>query len=149
MSSPSKLRVLFICIGNSCRSPMAESLARRDAADVIEASSAGLFPLGAVAELTTRTLRKNGCPVDNLSSKPITPAAWKSAQLVINLSGHSQPPAFPSYEKVVDWNVEDPYGEDSAVYQRIFDEIAERVQDLAARLRIERRGISNRTAGSD
>ena len=39
-------RVLFICVGNSCRSPMAEALARHLAADVIEPQSAGISPLG-------------------------------------------------------------------------------------------------------
>ena len=50
------LRVLFICIGNACRSPMAEAIARRDAADVIEAASAGVAPLGFVAQQTGLTL---------------------------------------------------------------------------------------------
>jgi protein-tyrosine-phosphatase len=142
MAHPPRLRVLFICIGNSCRSPMAESIARRDAADVIEPSSAGLFPLGSVAALTVRTLQKNGCPTDNLSSKPVTSNLWDSAELVINLSGHPGRDAFRSCENVIDWDVEDPYGSDSEVYQRIFEEIAERVANLAARLRIERRAAS-------
>jgi arsenate reductase (thioredoxin) len=34
--------VLFVCIGNSCRSPLAESIALRDYADVFDVSSAGI-----------------------------------------------------------------------------------------------------------
>ncbi|MGC1580579.1 MAG: hypothetical protein WA766_03800, partial [Candidatus Acidiferrales bacterium] len=49
-------RVLFVCIGNSCRSPMAEALARHSASDVIEAASAGISPLGRVADLTRKIL---------------------------------------------------------------------------------------------
>ena len=38
-NSRKKLRVLFVCIGNSCRSPMAEAIALRDAADLFDAES--------------------------------------------------------------------------------------------------------------
>src|SRR5215813_10331984 len=51
-----KLSVLFVCIGNSCRSPMAESIALRDAADLFECASAGLSALGVVQKLTLQTL---------------------------------------------------------------------------------------------
>ena len=51
---------------------MAEAIARYDAADVMEASSAGLYPLGYVAELTVQTLMKNGYSASGLTSDPIT-----------------------------------------------------------------------------
>ena len=54
-----RVRVLFVCVGNACRSPMAEAIARYDAADVMEPSSAGLSPLGYLAELTKQTPRKD------------------------------------------------------------------------------------------
>ena len=53
-------KVLFVCLGNACRSPMAEAIALRDAPDVIEASSAGLTPLGRIEPMTKETLAKNG-----------------------------------------------------------------------------------------
>ena len=46
MSEPK--RVLFVCIGNACRSQMAEAFARAYGSDVLVASSAGLFPAKAV-----------------------------------------------------------------------------------------------------
>ena len=39
---PTRTKVLFLCIGNACRSQMAEAIAKHVAKDVIEASSAGL-----------------------------------------------------------------------------------------------------------
>jgi protein-tyrosine-phosphatase len=128
-------RVLFVCIGNSCRSPMAEGIARHAAADVIEAASAGLVPLGSVAALSKSTLENNGYPGDGLSSKAISQELWDSADLVINMSGRSREQVFRSWEKVEDWDVEDPYGADPAVYQRIFETIERRVSELAERLR--------------
>lgn len=131
-----KLRVLFLCIGNSCRSPMAESIAIRDAADLLEISSAGLSPLGVVQKLTLQTLVKNGYPTDGLYSKPIANQEWAEADLVINMSGYSKQRTFPrsDWTKVEDWDVEDPFGADPSVYQEIFEDIRTRIEALIARL---------------
>jgi arsenate reductase (thioredoxin) len=114
---------------------MAEAIARQDVADLIEAASAGLAPLGFVADQTKRTLTENGYAGDELKSKPIMREAWDAADLVINMSGRPKAGVFPDFEKVEDWEVEDPYGEDPETYQRIFEVIRKRVLTLAERLR--------------
>ena len=129
------MRVLFVCYGNACRSQMADVIARQDAADVMTVDSAGLVPLGYVPELTTSTLVKNGYSGVGLKSKPISREVWAAAQLVVNMSGEPREQAFKDFAKVEDWDVEDPFGEDPAVYRRIFEEIRERVAELAMRLR--------------
>lgn len=138
MAGAGRTRVLFVCIGNSCRSPMAEAIARKVASDVMEVASAGLAPLGYVAELTTRTLEANGYSAEGLSSKPIAREAWNKADLIVNMSGRPRGQAFQQFEKVEDWDVEDPYGENAEIYQRIFEEIEKRVERLAGRLRKEK-----------
>ena len=138
MAGPNQTRVLFVCIGNSCRSPMAEAVARQIASDVMEVASAGLAPLGFVAELTLRTLVANGYTEAGLSSKPITPDVWDHADLVINMSGRPREMAFRRFAKVEDWDVEDPYGEDAEAYQKTFEQIQERVSELAERLRVQK-----------
>jgi protein-tyrosine-phosphatase len=139
MPGPAKLRVLFICIGNSCRSPMAESIARRDAADLMDPSSAGLAPLGSIARLTIQTLQANSYPAKDLASKFLDPDVWDAADLVINISGYPRERAFPGASKVEDWDIPDPYGADPGVYQRIFEDIRNRIEELATRLRAERK----------
>jgi arsenate reductase len=114
---------------------MADVIARQVASDVMTVDSAGLVPLGYVPELTTSTLEKNGYSAEGLESKPISREVWKAADLVINMSGEPRERAFKEFAKVEDWDVEDPFGEDPAVYQRIFEEIRERVAELAMRLR--------------
>jgi arsenate reductase len=138
-----KMHVLFVCFGNACRSPMAEAIARREAGDIIEPASAGLYPLGEIPLHTQEALRQNGYSVDGLASKRIVPDAWKRADLVINLSGRMRELEFEEFEKVEDWDVEDPYGEDPATYQRILKEIQGRVKNLAQRLREEQRAAGN------
>jgi protein-tyrosine-phosphatase len=100
-----KKKVLFVCLGNACRSPMAESIARRDAGDVIEACSAGLSPLGFVPVLTTQTLTANGYSIESLDSTPVTRVVWDAADIVINMSGVPKERAFMDYRKVEDWDV--------------------------------------------
>lgn len=139
-NSAEKLRVLFVCIGNSCRSPMAEAIALRDAADLLETTSAGLSPLGVVQSLTLKTLEANGYPTNGLHSKPILNDAWTEADLVINMSGYPRERAFArsDWDKVEDWSVDDPYGSDPAVYQRAFEDIRTKIESLVARLRDRR-----------
>ncbi len=132
---------MFVCIGNSCRSPMAEAIALRDAGDLFASSSAGLSPLGVVQKLTLETLETNGYATDGLYSKPILQGAWAEADLVINMSGYPRETAFArgDWHKVEDWDVEDPYGLDPNVYQRIFEDIRTRIETLAARFRERKR----------
>lgn len=122
-------------MGNACRSPMAESIAIRDAADVIDACSAGLSPLGFVPDLTKQTLTNNGCATENLCSTPITREVWGACDVVINMSGVPRARAFTDPQKVEDWEVQDPYGADPALYQTIYEDIEKRVGALATRLR--------------
>jgi len=130
-----KTHVLFVCFGNACRSIMAEAIARSDAGDVIEPASAGLYPLGEIPSHTREALLQNGYSADGLASKPIAPEAWKRADLVVNMSGRMRELEFEDYEKVEDWHVGDPYGEDSATYQKILEVIRGRVNGLARQLR--------------
>jgi len=138
MTPAHKISVMFVCIGNSCRSPMAEGIARGLASDVMEVSSAGLSPLGVVQKQSLQTLEVNGFLSDGLSSKPIFRDAWDAAEIVINMSGYARERAFADYTKVEDWDIEDPYGEAPEVYQRIFEDIRGRVVDLIERVRRRR-----------
>lgn len=133
-----RARVLFVCIGNACRSPMAEAIARSDAADVIEPSSAGLAPLGYIADLTKQTLIRNGYYTDGLASNVLTPQAGDAVDIVINMTGRPLEKMFRDAGKVEDWIVEDPFGADPETYQRIFESIQRRVNLLALAFREKR-----------
>jgi arsenate reductase len=132
---PKRVRVLFVCIGNSCRSPIAEAIARHAAADIIDASSAGIAPLGYIADGTRKVLLERGIPMDGQFSKGMNDDKIQlPADLLINMTGRPGARLFPS-TNCEDWIVEDPYGEDMETYRRICDDIEARVADLAARLR--------------
>ena len=117
---------------------MAEAIARYDAADVMEASSAGLSPLGYIADLTKQTLMKNGYSANGLTSDALTRENVEAADLIINMTGRAGDEIFRGQENVEDWLVEDPYGEDPETYQRVFEGIRRRVNQLALSLREKR-----------
>ena len=117
---------------------MAEAIARYDAADVMEASSAGLSPLGFLPELTKETLMRNDYSAAGLTSDALTPEACDAADVIINMSGRSREDNFKDPEKVEDWMVPDPYDDDPQTYQRVFENIRRRVNQLAIGLREKR-----------
>ena len=58
-------RVLFLCIGNSCRSQMAEGFARKYGADVMEVGSAGLAPAAIVQPETHQVMNQKNINIDD------------------------------------------------------------------------------------
>jgi len=133
---PARTKVLFLCIGNACRSQMAEAIARQRAGDVIEASSAGLTPFGEIVPPTIAVLAEVGVSAEGQHSKPLRPADLSAADLVVNMTGRSGASIFSEPgPPIEDWNVGDPYGFNLAVYRKIRDEIESRVENLARRLR--------------
>jgi protein-tyrosine-phosphatase len=122
---------------------MAEAIARYDAADVIEPSSAGLSPMGSVAEQTKQTLILNGYSANGLTSDPLTREAAEAADIIINMTGTPLEGTVCDREKVEDWMVRDPYGGEPLKYQMVFESIKRRVHQLALALREKR---ENKTA---
>jgi len=130
-----RTRVLFVCLGNSCRSPMAEAIAAHIGSDVMEVSSAGLAALGRVQSLTKLTIAKNGYPADELQSKPLEADDLEAADIIVNMTGRPDFTLFQDRAKVEDWNVDDPYGLSAETYQRVFEDIESRVVLLIGRVR--------------
>jgi arsenate reductase len=120
-----KPKVLFICLGNSCRSIMAEALARHRCGDRWHAASAGLSPLGFVAPETLKVLAEIGVSPAGLYSKGLHEIDLREYRLVINLSGHSLPGLVPAEVAagVRNCPVPDPYGCGLEVYRRSRDAI--------------------------
>jgi arsenate reductase (thioredoxin) len=130
------VRVLFVCLGNACRSQMAEALARHIASDVMIAASAGITALGIVPDETKQVLAARGVEMDGQFSKPLRAELKDWAEVIINISGVPGGSAFSDVpHKVEDWDISDPFGKDLAMYEMICDEVESRVSDLARRLR--------------
>src|ERR1700734_2997054 len=111
----SKKRVLFVCIGNSCRSQMAEAFARVYGADAIIASSAGVSPSAIIAPLTRKVLSEKNIPIGDQYPKGMEMAQREPFDVVVNMSGL---PLAMGAQPVVDWRVQDPIGHDEGLYRQ-------------------------------
>ena len=134
-SAKVRKRVLFVCIGNACRSQMAEAFARAYGSDVLIVRSAGLAPAFSMPPLTRQTLDEKNIPSKGQFPKPLEAVAGEPFEVVVNLSGERLPPAFGA-ARIIDWNVRDPIGESEDVYRAV----AAQIEGLVMRLILELRG---------
>jgi len=128
-------RVLFLCIGNSCRSQMAEGFARAYGQDVMEPQSAGLYPANIVSPLTIKTMAEKNIGMDLAFPKPLE-AAFSSGpfDVIVNLSGEKLP-AVVTAPKTEEWKVRDPIGESEVVFRSVANQIEQLVMRLILQLR--------------
>lgn len=132
---PKRVKVLFVCVGNSCRSQMAEAIARHYAPHIIEAESAGISPLGRVALETLAVLQEKGIRAEGHYSKSISDVLdFFEPEVVVNMSGQRLNGWFVR-EPVLEWKIDDPYGSELQVYRRIYGSVEEKVKKLASDLR--------------
>ncbi|MBI2681105.1 MAG: low molecular weight phosphatase family protein [Candidatus Solibacter usitatus] len=135
MSSSRPKRVMFVCIGNSCRSQMAEGFARAYGMDVMAPESSGLSPAQSVARGTVRTMAAKNIDISAQFPKPFEPALASEFDLIINMSGFELPGELQARTR--DWDVLDPIGQSAEVYRHVCDEIEVLVMDLISELRRE------------
>lgn len=106
--------VLFLCTGNSARSVIAEAILNRIGRGRFRAFSAGSHPAGAVNPFTIELLRKQGHPVDQLSSKswsvfeqPESPRMDMIITVCDKAAGEVCP-IWPGRPVTAHWGFEDP-----------------------------------------
>jgi len=120
-----KPRILFVCLGNSCRSIMAEALARHFHGDRVAAASAGINPLGFVVPETISVLLELGVMTLGLTSKGLDTVDLPGFALIVNLTHHdlqrSLPP--PLHRRVLPRPVLDPYGGGLETYRKVRNDI--------------------------
>lgn len=133
-AAKTKQRVLFVCIGNACRSQMAEAFAKAYGSDILIVQSAGLAPAFSMPPLTRQTLSEKNIPSEGQFPKPLEAVAGERFEVVVNLSGERLPPTFAN-ARVIDWNVRDPIGESEDVYRAV----ATQIEGLVMRLILELR----------
>jgi arsenate reductase len=140
-----KKNILFLCIGNSCRSQMAEGFARRYGSDVMDCSSAGLAPAPIVQTMTRKVMEAKNINIDEHFPKNLEQVTLSKFDLIINMSGRQFPlrVSIP----VRDWKVEDPIGQSEDVYNTVRDQIENSVMQLILELRREQKKLDK--AASD
>ena len=118
------MHLCFVCVGNSCRSQMAEAIARSMG---FEASSAGTHPASAVASNALAVLKERGIDATGLRPKGIETVDQEAADMIISMGCGVACPTLPIVE---DWNLEDPVGGPLSLYEATADEITRRLEAL-------------------
>jgi arsenate reductase len=129
-----KQRVLFVCIGNACRSPMAEGFARAYGHDCMEVSSGGLSPGAALDPYTRAVMQERGIDISRHEPRMLEEALRHGPTLLINMSGRP----LPHYVRGIlseEWTVRDPVGEAIHIHREVRDAIEAKVMDLVLRIR--------------
>lgn len=140
VDSNKKVKVLFLCTGNSCRSQMAEAWTKKLKSDVLDAYSAGTEPKG-VDPRAVKAMAEVGIDISGYRSKSTIEFKDAEFDYVITLCDDAQQacPFFPAKTRVLHRGFEDPpklalgaTSEEEAMvhYRRIRDEIKAFVNTL-------------------
>ena len=130
-----KKRVLFVCLGNACRSQMAEAFARKYGDDVLVAASAGITPGMGVAPDTLRAMAEKNIDLRDHFPKSIRQLGRAKFDLVINMSGFPVPEGLGAREDL--WDVDDPVFMKYDDHCAVRDEIERLVMNLILHTRQE------------
>jgi len=142
---PGKLKILFLCTGNSCRSQMAEGWARALKGDCLEAWSAGIETHGLNAR-AVEVMARAGVDISGQTSKNVLTLMHIPFDYVVTVcsSAHESCPLFPGQARVVHVGFDDPptlarnaRSEEEALahYARVRDEIKAFILTLPDSLR--------------
>ena len=135
-----KLKILFLCTGNSTRSQMAEGWARHLKGTIIKPYSAGVETHG-LNRSAVRVMAEAGVDISHHYSKLVTTLDTSDFDYVITVCGHAHEkcPIFPGKSKVIHKGFDDPSEvaknaktdeEKLDIYRRARDEIAAYIKQL-------------------
>jgi len=153
-----RIRILFLCTGNSCRSQMAEAWARHLKRGAVEAFSAGIEKRG-LDPLAVKVMAEVGVDISGQVSKSISELPTLAFDYVVTVCDHAHEscPRFPGKARVVHRGFDDPprlaQGAESEAdalkhYRRVRDEIRSFVETLPESLAEWDRQDDHGVAGS-
>ena len=119
------MHLLFVCVGNSCRSQMAEGLARSMGHI---ADSAGTHPDSpTIANNAQKYLESRGISTEGMIPKSVDNFSAGDYDMVISMGCGVNCPSLRIDE---DWGIEDPFGQEYEVYKATAEEIEHRLKLL-------------------
>ena len=141
-----KLRILFLCTGNSCRSQMAEGWTRHLKNNDIEAWSAGIETHG-LNPFAVKVMAEQGVDISSHRSKLLSDLDGMTFDAVVTVCDHAQEscPFFPGQTRRIHHSFEDPprlaagkEGEERLdCYRKVRDQIRDFVERMPGILNLE------------
>jgi protein-tyrosine phosphatase len=133
-------KILFVCYGNTCRSPMAVGLAKRIMRD-FDVESAGIapFPDQRAAKEGIAVMRERGIDISDHRTRSVDGLPLGTYDLIFAMDSlvyrHLRDRLQISPEKLIQWNIDDPVGKPQEAYRQAAKVIEEAIQSLAERLK--------------
>ncbi|WP_425090780.1 ArsR family transcriptional regulator [Tropicimonas sp. S265A] len=136
--------VLFICVGNSARSIMAEALLRDLGGDRFNAHSAGVRPFSELNPFAVEVLARQGHDVSRLSAKTLSTFPTEDAPemdfvfTVCDLAANEECPPWPGQPLTAHWGQPDPVkvtgtdGEKALAFAETYRQLRSRIQAFVA-----------------
>lgn len=126
-----KTNILFVCVGNSCRSQIAEGYGRAWGSSVMEVKSAGTNAIDTISPEIRQVMAEEGIDISGQRPKKLTAGMIRWADRVIVLGGTPEL-LYPELlkDKLVYWPTPDPYGQGVEAAREVRDLIKNRITDL-------------------
>ncbi len=123
-----KLKAAFVCIHNSCRSQMAEAIAREMASDILEVYSAGTQEYPEVKPMALAVLKEDGLDTSMLHPKLLKDIP-NSLDILITMGCGVECPFVPTRYRA-DWGLDDPSGGPIEGFRETRDLIKQKMAEL-------------------
>ncbi|MBI2981258.1 MAG: arsenate reductase ArsC [Deltaproteobacteria bacterium] len=125
--------ILFVCVGNACRSQMAEGFARHLGPPGLVVHSAGSNPAGFIAPGAIEAMKEKGIDISRHYSKGISDLPKIKFDYIVTMGCGDVCPTLPmesdSGERI-DWEIPDPVGRSPEFFRQVRDEIKAKVEGL-------------------
>ena len=121
-------KLLFVCVKNASRSPMAEALLKMSAKRGVEVHSAGIKPGKKVNEEAVRTMREIGCDLSGHEPTHIS----EFSDITFDYVAKMDVPDLGDMVKakwIADWDVPDPAQGGATEYRKNRNMIANKIRD--------------------
>lgn len=143
-------RVLFVCTGNTCRSPMAEAILKSKNLPGVEVKSAGVYAMeGGPASVNAHRVLEENDIEHNHRSAALKREDMEWAALILTMTSSHKALILSQYPQAADkiftlkefadetgnLDVTDPYGGDERVYRESFWEIKENIERILKKIR--------------
>ncbi|MGX7139889.1 arsenate reductase ArsC [Facklamia languida] len=125
-----RVKVAFVCVHNSCRSQIAEALAKKLGSDTLEVYSAGTELKDQINQDAVRLMKKMHHIDMEETQRPKLITEIPPVDYVITMGCNVACPTLPYQHQRFDWGLEDPSGKEDDSYVRVINQIQEEVLQL-------------------